>query len=192
VGEIGDRGKQAAQRILAGLLSLCLCVLLLTAGCQRAPVVYPPPAQRPSFQGVEPPPVMGRFVKMSDANIDEYLVKDVSRSTEGGTWRWTFRRPELRFFLETTEHLRFSMDFSLTESTFRETGPVSLAVTINDKPFAKIHVSKPDQLHWEKPVPPALLKPGVNFVAIQPDKVFIAKADGAALGFVLTSAGFVR
>jgi hypothetical protein len=173
-------------------LSLIILLLLAAASCQRSPLVYPPPAQRPSFEGVEPPPVMGRFVKMSDVNADQYILKDVSRGTEGGTWRWTFRRPELRFFLDTVDNLRFSMDFSLTDSTFHETGPVLMSVFINGQLFDKIHVIKPDRLHWEKPVPPSFLKPGLNLVAVEPDKVFIAKADGAALGFVLTSMGFVR
>ena len=172
---------------------LLTCLLVVTPACRRAPESYAPPPQRPALDAADPEPVLGRFFRMSDPDVDQYLVKDVSRASLGTPWRWTFRRPELRFRLESIDGLRFTMDFAVPPKTFRETGPVTLAVFINGKPFHTIRCIKPDQLHFEEPVPKSFLKEGaVNFVAIEPDKVWVSKEDGVALGFVLTSAGFVR
>jgi hypothetical protein len=128
---------------------------------------------------------------MSDPAASAYIVKDVSDSSEGLGWRWTHRRPELRFFLPTAEHLDFLMDFSLPEVTFRETGPVTLSFFINGKLFDRVLYEKAGEQHYRKPVPASFLNSGtVNVVAIEPDKVWVSKADGAQLGFVLVRAGF--
>ncbi len=148
--------------------------------------------QRKPLTGTEPSPV-GHFVTMSDPNADAYIVKDVSPAAEAGTWRWTGKRPELRFYLETTEHLNFKADFSIAETTLRETGPVSVTVLINGKALDTLKYADAGEKHFDKPVPPDLLRAkSVNFAALEIDKVWVSKTDGAVLGFILTRAGFTQ
>jgi len=160
------------------------------AGCSSTPDVYAPPAQRKPL-AVSQPSFVGSFVTMSDPNADAYIVRDIARSVEAGTWRWTNRRPELQFYLPSVENRKFVMDFSIAGATFSETGPVTLAVFVNGQPLDKKRYEKPGQYLMELPVAPALLKVNaLNTVAIEPDKVWVSKQDGVALGFILTSAGF--
>jgi len=163
---------------------------LLLAGCSKGPDIYAPPAQRQSLTVPGTSGSLGNFVSMTDPAVNAYIVKDVSDTTEGN-WRWTYRRPELRFFLTKADHLRFTMDFSFPQRTLRETGPVTLSFFINGKLLDKQKFAESGGQHYEKDVPPEMLHAGaVNNVAIEPDKVWVSKTDGAVLGFILTRAGF--
>jgi hypothetical protein len=172
-------------------LSILLSLSLLS-GCANIPDSYAPPMQRKPLSGTEPSPV-GHFVTMSDPNADAYIVKDVSPAAEAGSWRWTGKRPEMRFFLETTEHLNFKADFSIAETTLRETGPVTVSVLINGKVLDTLKYADAGEKHFDKPIPANLLRAKtVNFAALEIDKVWVSKTDGAVLGFILTRAGFTQ
>jgi hypothetical protein len=89
--------------------------------------------------------------------------------------------------------LRFVMDFSLPERTFRETGPVTLTLTINGKLFDRARFDTPGQLHYSHPAAPEFLNlHGENRVAIDPTPVWVSKADGGKLGFIISRAGFAE
>src|SRR3954453_14491931 len=152
--------------VSARQLSVLLCFCLLT-GCVNIPDSYAPPMQRKPLTGTEPSAV-GHFVTMSDPNADAYIVKDVSPASEAGSWRWTGKRPELRFFLESTENLNFKADFSIAETTLRETGPVTVSVLINGKLLDTLKYADAGEKHFDKPVPANLLRAkSVNFAALE-------------------------
>jgi hypothetical protein len=169
-----------------------LLSLSFLGGCVNIPDSYAPPVQRRPLSGTDPSPV-GHFVNMSDSNADAYIVKDISEAAEAGTWRWTRKRPELRFFIETTEHLNFKADLSIAESTLKETGLVTISVFINGNLLETVKSAEPGEKHIDKPVPAKFLRPkSLNFVALEIDKVWVSKTDGAILGFILTRAGFTQ
>src|SRR5438034_7636791 len=103
------------------LRALFLPIFLL-AGCARTPDHYAPPPQSALLAA---PVSISSFVEMADANADAYILGDVNDGLEAGSSRWTRKRPSLRFFLDTADHLRFQADFSIADSTFRDTGPVT-------------------------------------------------------------------
>jgi hypothetical protein len=160
--------------------------------CGGLPEVYPPPEQRKALEGSDYA-YLGHFARMDDPEADAYIVKDVAGFVEGGSWRWTYRRPELRFFVRNPAGLKFSMDFVIADATFRQTGPVTLSILLNGQPLDKMRCPKPGERHFQTPVPAGLLQANVvNTVAIEPDKVWVSPQDGAVLGFILLRAGFVE
>ena len=168
---------------------MLFCVFL--AGCSSAPDTYAPPVQRQPLTVPARSGSLGLFVSMSDPFAGAYIVRDVSDTTESGGWRWAYRRPELRFFVPAASHLNFTMDFSFPERMFRETGPVTLTISINGRLFDRPHYEKGGQQHYRREVPPGMLEADAeNTVTIEPDKVWVSKTDGAALGFILAGAGF--
>ncbi len=173
------------SRTLA-LLSMALC-----AGCTRLPDSFPPPAQRAPLT-LPLRGALGYFLSMADPNADAYLVKDVA--TEGpGTWRWVYDHPVLRFFVPDVPRLKFAMDFAIPERTLRETGPVTLTFTVNGKLLDRLRCEKPGEQHYAHDVPPGMLRANaLNLVAIDPDPVWVSKADGGRLGFILSRAGFTE
>lgn len=167
-------------------------ICLLLGGCSRQPDWYAPPVQRKPLTGTEFSG-LGHFVAMNDPQADSYIVRDVAKTVEGGTWRWTGPKPELRFFLQAIHGLSLSVDFAIAEITIKDTGPVTLSFFINGHLLDKVRYEEHGNKHFQKPVPPEFLKANAdNSVVIEPDKVWISKLDNAQLGFILTRAGFVQ
>jgi hypothetical protein len=128
---------------------------------------------------------------MDDPRSAECIVSDVSTTIEGGIFRWTYLKPTLQFHLDAYERQRFVMDFSVVERTFRDTGPVTLSVYINDRFLAAVLCSHPGDYHLERSVPASWLK-GADPIIVKAilDRVWVAPADGARLGYILLAAGF--
>jgi len=166
-------------------------LLLLLTGCSRAPDIYAPPIQRQPLLG--PEAHLGSIIAMNDPQADSYIVRDISRTTEQGAWRWAYKRPELRFYLRSTAHLKFVLDAGIPPASFKDTGLVTLSIRFNEREFDSVHFDHPGNQHYEKPVPAEYLRAGAeNFVVLEPDKLWVSKEDGAKLGFVLVKAGFVK
>ena len=168
-----------------------ISLLLLANACSRTPDIYQPPIQRKPLTG--PDGHLGQFINMSDPAADAFIVRDMSKTTEGGSWRWAYRHPQLRFYLRNTDKLHFVMDARLAENTFHDTGPVTLTIQINGHDLDQVRFDEPGDRHFDKVVPPAFLLPhSENFVSFETDKQWVSKEDGAVLSFVLTRAGFIK
>jgi hypothetical protein len=147
--------------------------------------------QRKPLDPVEKRP-FGQWMSVDDPNVEAYFLKDVN-AAGNGPWRWTGKRPELKFYLEAAEGLKFAMSYGIAEATFKVTGPVELSIFVNDKLLDKVRHSNHGKQEVERPVPPAMLhRNAVNVVAIEIDKVWTSPEDGAKLGFLLAQAGFVK
>src|SRR5437879_3567505 len=90
--------------------------------CQNMPEPYAPPMQRQPFENFPP----HRIVNMGDPDASAHFVQDISDKLEGN-WRWCQQRPTIRVRSRSNENLRYVIDFSLPEVTFRDTGPVTLS-----------------------------------------------------------------
>jgi hypothetical protein len=135
---------------------------------------------------------VGSFVYMSDPTAESYFVKDIS-NLEGGSWRWTHQRPELRFWLTSTKKQKFKMIFAIADATMEQTGPITLSIFVNKNLLDTLHFTHPGEQPFEKPVPSSWLrKDAFTTVAVEVDKPYIAAGDGARLGFILRRAGFVQ
>ena len=130
---------------------------------------------------------------MNGPNADAHLLRDISRTVEGGVWRWAGQHPQMRFYVGAASNLKLSVDFSIAESTFKETGPITLSFLINGHPLDKAAFARAGDHHYEKPVPESLLRAGgENIVEIEPDQVWTSEQDGARLSILLIRAGFVE
>ncbi len=142
--------------------------------------------------GPEPSPVT-HFITMSAPNAEAHFVRGVSRHLEGGSWRWLEPRAELMFRLPSTRNLRYVMEFSVPEVTFPQRGPVTITISINDHLLDRVRYVKGGEYRYEKAAPPEWLRTDVhNYVTLEIDKPWVAPADGAQLGFILKSAGFLE
>jgi hypothetical protein len=150
------------------------------------------PEQRQSFTGDEPSPVAGRMFRMGDPNVASYLVKDVPNGPEGAPWRWVYERPEFRFLITDPHDLSFFMDFALPDETFKQTGPVTFSLFINGKPSRSCVSPSPPTAAGGACSAELLKADALNDVAIEVNPVWVAPADGAKLGFILSSAGFSK
>jgi hypothetical protein len=75
----------------------------------------------------------------------------------------------------------------------RETGPVTLTITVNSQLLDRLRCEQPGEQHYAHDVPPGMLRANaINLVGIDPDPVWVSKADGGRLGFILSRAGFTE
>jgi hypothetical protein len=193
LGKSGGSGHAADHKLkpYTDLFVLRIGLLLpavLLAGCYRGPDWYAVPEQRAAVTA--PKTELAMHIAMNHPNATAHIVRDVNRTLEDNSYRWTHRRPELQFWVEGPRRVKFTMDFALPEATMKMTGPVTLSFFINGQHFDTARYDQPGSHRYEKDAPPELLKPHAkNTVAIEPDKVWVSP-DNVALGFVLTQAGF--
>jgi hypothetical protein len=128
---------------------------------------------------------------MTDPRASEYIVQDVSDTTEGPGYRWAYERPVLRFYRPSAKEVKFSMDFAIPERLLRATGPITLTFKLNGKLLDRVRYAQAGQLQFTHDVPTGALKDGINTVAIEPDRVWTT-GDGTKLSFVLARAGFLE
>jgi hypothetical protein len=147
------------------------------------------PAQQ-EYSPAPDPGVPPTWLERGDPRAADCIVRDVSSTPEGSGWRWTYLKPVLKFHLADQDRRRFTMDFTIVDTAFRSTGPVTLTCVVNDRLLARLHCPRPGNYHLERDVPQAWLTPDPVIVQATLDKVWTAPADGARLGYVLVRAGF--
>jgi hypothetical protein len=173
----------------ASRYAVALLAIVTLVGCQRSSESEPPPEQRTPPRAPERP--AKPFVQMNDPAITDYIVRDIADHLEGGAWRWTFDRPELRFFLEKTDHLRLEVDFTAADATLKDTGPVTVSFFVNGKALGAMKCSKGASYKFTKAVPAHWLKTNEATIVAAEARPLWKAPDGKHLGFILTKMGFV-
>lgn len=178
------------------LLSISLemksrAVLLVLAAvlnaCRGVPDAYAPPEQRPVFQDY--PSDFIHTVEMADPDADAHIVQDIFPKIEG-SWRWCGQRPTVKIKMRSVENVKYAIDFAVAETTFKDTGPVTLSFYVNGHLLDHVRYTAPGQMHFEKPVPPGWVEPNQEILlAAEIDKVWVSPGDGARLGFIVTRVG---
>jgi hypothetical protein len=160
--------------------------------CTRYPESYPPPEQRHPAEGANPDSAP-MLVEMSNPGASSHIVKDIDPGEPGAQWRWTKQNPTVKILAVTTEDLKLTVDFTLWDVAFQQTGPVELTFAVNEHTLDKIRYATPGEKHFEKLIPPEWLGSDVeSTISINIDKLYIAPQDGAKFGFILSRIGFSR
>jgi len=168
-----------------------LTLFAFALGCSNYPESYPPPIQRTAETGSGA--LRSRsFLEMNQPGVEGYFIADI-RALEGNAWRWTGPQPAMRFILEQAEGLKFTMDFSIPDVTFEQTGPVTVSVYVNGKLLGRERYNAYGEQHFERPVDPSWLVAGEDtIVEVQIDPPWLAPNNQTKLGFILSRAGFVE
>ena len=164
-----------------------LILLVLLTGCVNQPQTFAPPVQRQPMLDGDAPKAPKQLVTMMDPDADAAIVQDLPRGVNG-PWRWAGKKPTVRIFTTNTSGYKLRVRYAIADSTFKDTGPVSLTFFVNDQPFGVVTETSTGEKLFEKPIPSAMLRANAdNYLAIEADKVWVSKLDGAQLGFILTS-----
>jgi len=166
-------------------LILVTSLIIAQGGCRSLPE-FGLPEQSPTFENFKPH--TSRMVDMSEPGAALNVVRDVLDGS--GPWRWTLQRPAVRVKVGLRKDLNYLIDFTLPEVTFQQTGPVTIAFSIDDHVLDRVRYDTPGYKHFEKAIPPEWLETGKEVIAgAEIDKVWVSKDDGARLGFILTRIG---
>ena len=130
-----------------------------------------------------------RIVNMGDPDAPLHFVRDISDGLNG-SWRWAQQRPAIKIRVRSEEKLKYLIDFTLPDVTFKETGPVTITFSVNGHELDRVRYVQQGVQHFEEPVPEEWLIPGEDAViGAEIDKVWVAREDGARLGFIITRMG---
>jgi hypothetical protein len=164
-------------------------ILLGLCGCQSVPD-YSPPEQRPSFAGFKAHLI--RVLNMDDPDAPTHFVRDISLGTDT-SWRWTGQKPAVKLRIRSVANLKYFIDFTLPEVTFRDTGPVTIAFTVNDHVLDRVRYAAAGYQHFEKAVPQEWLELNKDaVVGAEVDKMWVSKEDGTQFGFILSRIGLIE
>jgi hypothetical protein len=163
---------------------------VLLSGCQNLPEPYVPPEQRQPFDHFEPYHIT-RIVNMADGDANQHFVKDILGDT--GPWRWTVKHPEVRMTMRTNQGLRYVIDFSIVQTTFKDTGPLRFSFYVNGHVLDTQRYDTEGNKHFEKAVPAEWVEPGKETIlGAEVDKLWYSPADHQPLGFILTRIGLTQ
>lgn len=155
------------------------------------PEPYAPPVQRQPFEDSRPHR-MSRIVNMADGDAESHVVQDIAPG-EPAAWKWTNQKPIVKVVPRTNLRLRYVIDFTVPEVTFKVTGPVTMTFSVNDHVLDSVRYAKSGEYHYEKDIPPEWVEPLKDtFLAASIDKVWVSPTDGAKLGFILTRIGLTQ
>lgn len=173
------------------MIRAALAVLALTlCACREPSLEYPPPEQRPNLEGYHLAPA--RVLDMDAPDATFHFVRDISPALIA-SWRWTDQHPAVRIRVRDKQNLKYTIDFTLPEITFKDTGPVTIAFLVNGHELDRIRYAVAGFQHFEKPVPPDWLEDYKDAtVEAEIDKIWISKDDGARFGFILTRIGLTQ
>jgi hypothetical protein len=169
----------------------CYVALSLCA-CQKITDTYRPPARREPLAGAIPSPDFSAAA-MTDPKAAEFFLHGIDSELSGNAWRWTGPNPALRLRAPAAPPFDLVIDFAVAEVTFRGTGPLSIAVTLNAKPFDTIRCAAPGRMLFRKEVQAELLRPGdVAEVALSIDKTWKAPDSDRLYGIQLLRVALER
>ena len=172
------------------ILAVMAGSVLTLSSCQDMPPAYGTPDQRPSFEGFKIH--SARVINMGDADAPMHFVRDILPELNG-SWRWGLQRPAVKIRVRKETRLKYKIDFSLPEITFKDTGPVTIAFTVNDHVLDRVQYARIGEEHFEKAVPPEWLVVGQEaIVGAEIDKLWTSPRDQHKFGFIITRIGLTE
>ena len=150
----------------------------------RLPRQYAPTAQD-DFIPDAPMLVMGPTVIPEDDTTNGILSND-------SDWPWSNEHPRFRCFVRDGGPWQFAMQFAVAGVTLKDTGPITISVSINDALFSKFVVSSDGRAEYVRDVPTGLLARGAVHVGLTIQPFWTSPTDGQRLGILIHSIGFRR
>ena len=120
---------------------ILLAGVVVLAGCSKQPDSLP---EKPEF-------VRESRVDMNSPHADGAIIKDVMARAKGIPWRWTNQNPQLRVWLSDTANRKLHVEFAVADATFKETGPIKVTWTVNDKPLDTVAYDSAGQKTYDHP-----------------------------------------
>ena len=134
---------------------------------------------------------IGPVVDTSQPEAEAHFLRDVVGAPGPGQSLWLGERPALLLRLPDAGHRLLVMEFLLHSTVLASVGPQTLTVRINREVLDRLTYRTEGWRNYRKLVPAEWLRrDGITLIEIEPDKCYVAPADGQKLSFLLRRAGF--
>jgi uncharacterized membrane protein len=136
---------------------------------------------------------LGPVVDTTQPGVEAQFLRDVLSARGPGLSLWLADRPALLFRLPDAAHRVLVMDFLLHSTVLKSVGPQTLTIRINGEVLDRLTYSTEGRRTYRKPVSAGWLRrAAITLLEIEPDKCYVAPADGQKLSFLLRRAEFAR
>ncbi len=164
-------------------LTIFFASLLLLAGCSR-------PQDSQSFEAPRQE-VLYSYAQTNDLRVAPQLVSGWY-PVEEGAWRWMSKEAQVMLRTPEPPPAHFEVRLTLSKPHLATTGPVTLTILLNDKPFTEEKYAASGSYTLSKSIPPGLLTKEPTRVTLRVDKVVgpIQGGDQRELGAIILGAGF--
>ena len=163
-------------------------IVVLLPGCSRQVPAYPPPAQYVAAAGAGAASEV-RLLRMNDPDAVYSILDGVLGPGSGDESKWTTDHARFEFRVHSLANTDLYMRYSVHSGTLKDTGPLTITISVNGRPFDSFVKSKPGDYEYRHPAG------GITGDVIQIDVTvnppYIAPADKQKLGILLSTIGFV-
>lgn len=162
-------------------------LLLLLAGCRRAPEWYALPPQQPA----PPPPALRAFIDVSEPGGESQWAEGLAPGTLEGNWIWAARRVALRVQAPDARAVKLRVEYGIGDESLQKDGTVTLRFFLDDRPLGEQQHRQAGAFLFTKDVPRDWIQPSrEQRLTIESDRYW---RDGAReLSFLLSRAGLVQ
>lgn len=177
--------------MLSGIpAAIVIVAIIALLNCTETPKYLRLPQQyHPTNQGDSIPDapllVLGPNTIPEDETTNGLLDND-------SPWPWSNEHPSFRCFLRDRGPWQFALEFAAAGVTLKDTGPITVSVSINNTPFSKFVVSKDGRAEYSQDVPSRMLNPGAVRIDLSIQPFWTSPTDGQRLGLLIHSVGFRR
>lgn len=141
--------------------------------------------------GADPEPEV-RIVRMNSLDALWAVLDGVAGAGTGEERKWTTESARFQFRLSTLADKDLYLRFEVPGVTFRQTGPVRIAIHVNGAPFDSLLCAAPGEVQFRRSASGIRARPfDPLIVALEIDPPYIAARDHAKLGILLDEIGFV-
>jgi hypothetical protein len=126
---------------------------------------------------------------MSAPDVRRVIVDGVG-PLEDNRFRWTRKEARFQLVLHDMAGLRLHTRFWLAAGALRQTGPVTVALTLNSHEIARRRFDAEGEQNWDVSLERQWLADGGNLVGLSVDKAFHPEM-GIDYGVALVEIGFV-
>ncbi len=169
---------------------LLLAGTVVLASCANIGTEYAPPIKRQALEPTDNGKI-GEFVQFADKDAINYVLNDVIMLNDSTPWRWSIKRPALRFLLKSTKGRKLVYDLTVPEVEFQATGPVHIQIFVNNHKVDEEAMDHPERKVVEKDIPADWLSTNRETVVIaEIDKLFYTPDYPQGRGFIINNVGF--
>ncbi|HEV2690939.1 MAG TPA: hypothetical protein VGV35_20425 [Bryobacteraceae bacterium] len=132
------------------------------------------------------------LIAMADADWKSHVVDGVLNGPDGATYQWTRPTASFRLTPNDVRALQFYMRFTLVDDSFRQTGAVTIAISINGHELDRPRMTNSGEREYVHGVPDGWITAGRPVTIALDVEPALITSRGDKLGVLLHSIGFKK
>jgi len=172
---------------LPRIIALLAPVIVLSSCREKAEYLRLPPQYQPSARSDFIPylPLLTMGTQIAEENTIEGIYGN-------SPWPWSNEHPRFLCLLQGRGPWQFVLEYAGASATLKDTGPVTVRISINGAPFATLVISAEGRGEYVRDVPLEMPLSGPVLVDLSIQPFWTSPQDGLKHGILIHSIGFQK